>query len=95
MSEHSGEEAASDARCLTQVHCWRMEAHASHRHVNEGPRGGCGLPEWCDGTRVTSPAVSSCMDCGHVGPPDNGDCAMCGGPACPTPPAAGDQGELL
>jgi hypothetical protein len=47
---------ALDSRSLPNVQCVRDYPHAPHSHINEGPGGGCGLPEWCPGMAI-SPAA--------------------------------------
>ena len=39
----------TDPFTLPHQQCATAEPHVGHRHVNGGPRGGCGLPEWCSG----------------------------------------------
>lgn len=36
-------------RDLPWQQCTNAEPHEGHSHVNGGPNGGCGLPEWCNG----------------------------------------------
>jgi hypothetical protein len=43
-----------DAHIFPHVRCRRLEAHDPHTHINEGPNGGCGLPEWCDGQDLST-----------------------------------------
>lgn len=40
-----------------------------------------------------SPPAARCMDCGHGGPSNDGDCDRCGGPAMPATPPAPTGGD--
>lgn len=72
MSESQTE---SDARRWPHQQCVRTEPHDGHTHVNEGPRGGCGLPEWCPGITVSPPVEP---DCPH-GKRSPLNCGLCAG----------------